>query len=93
MATRAKTQDRRTKNTQIPRTAVLRDGQKVIPKFRLLYRQICSANSREQLLAALLQPEAFLHQPLQAGFVEQIEGEFFVGEHGEGGAFGSGGEF
>jgi hypothetical protein len=41
----------------------------------------------------LLQPESFLHEPLQAGFVEQIEGEFFVGEHGEGGAFGSSGEF
>ena len=42
---------------------------------------------------ALLQPESFLHQPLQAGLVEQIVGEFFVGEHSEGGAFGSGGQF
>jgi len=40
-----------------------------------------------------LQPESFLHQALQAGFVEEVVGEFFVGEHGEGGAFGSGGEF
>jgi hypothetical protein len=39
-----------------------------------------------------LEPEAFLHQPLQAGLVEQVVGEFFVGEHGEGGAFGTGGQ-
>jgi hypothetical protein len=31
---------------------------------------------------ALLQPEPFLHQPLQAGLVQEIVGEFFVGEHG-----------
>ncbi len=40
----------------------------------------------------LLQAEAFAHQALQAGFVEKIVGEFFVGEHGEGGALGAGGE-
>ena len=58
------------------------------------------ANSKAQRCRAfrvtpehLLQPKPFLHQPLQAGFVEEVVGEFFVGEHGEGGAFGSGGEF
>lgn len=41
----------------------------------------------------LLQSEAFAHEALEAGFVEQVVGEFFVGEHGEGGALGAGGEF
>ena len=41
----------------------------------------------------LLQAEAFAHQALQAGFVEQVVGKFFVGEHGEGGALGSGSQF
>ena len=41
----------------------------------------------------LLKPEAFAHEALEAGFVEQVVGEFFVGEHGEGGAFGAGSEF
>jgi hypothetical protein len=40
----------------------------------------------------LLQAEALGHQALQAGFIEQVVGEFFVGEHGEGGAFGASGE-
>jgi hypothetical protein len=44
-------------------------------------------------LKTLLEPESFSHQPLQAGLIEEIEGEFFFGEHGEGGALGSGGEF
>ena len=39
-----------------------------------------------------MQAEAFAHEALEAGFVEEIVGEFFVGEHGEGGAFGAGGE-
>ena len=39
------------------------------------------------------QAEAFAHQPLQSRLVEKIEGEFFVGEHRQGGAFGSGGQF
>ena len=43
--------------------------------------------------SSLLQAEAFAHQALEAGFVEQVVGEFFVGEHGEGGALGAGGEF
>jgi len=37
----------------------------------------------------LLQAEAFSHQALETGFVEEIVGEFFVGEHGEGGALGA----
>lgn len=37
--------------------------------------------------------EAFGHQALEAGFVEKIVGEFFVGEHSKSGALGSGGEF
>jgi len=41
----------------------------------------------------LLQAEALAHEALQAGFVEKVVGEFFVGEHGEGGALGAGGEF
>ena len=40
-----------------------------------------------------MQAEAFAHEALQAGFVEEIVGEFFVGKHGEGGALGAGGEF
>jgi len=36
-----------------------------------------------------LQMESFPHQPLQPGFVEDVVGEFFIGEHGERGAFGS----
>lgn len=42
---------------------------------------------------ALLQVETFPHEPLQAGFVEDVVGEFFVGEHGESGALGSRDEF
>jgi hypothetical protein len=42
---------------------------------------------------ALLEPEAFLHEALQAGLIQQVVGEFFVGEHGESGALGSGGQF
>jgi hypothetical protein len=45
------------------------------------------------LRSRLLQAEAFGHDALEAGFVEEIVGEFFVGEHGEGGALGSGSEF
>ena len=41
----------------------------------------------------LLQAEAFGHEALEAGFVEEVIGEFFVGEHGEGGTLGAGGEF
>jgi hypothetical protein len=37
----------------------------------------------------LLNPEPFLHQPLQPWFVENIEGEFFVGEHGQRRPFGA----
>ena len=41
----------------------------------------------------LLQAEAFAHEALQAGFVKEIVGEFFVRKHGEGGALGAGGQF
>ena len=37
---------------------------------------------------ALLQPEAFIHQPLQPRTVENIVGKFFVREHAESGAAG-----
>ncbi len=40
-----------------------------------------------------MQAEAFAQEALQAGFVEKVVGEFFVGEHGKGGALGAGGEF
>jgi hypothetical protein len=33
----------------------------------------------------LLQPVAFIHQPLQAGFVEDIKRQLLAGEHGESG--------
>jgi len=33
--------------------------------------------------------KSFPHQPLQAGFVEDVVSEFFVGKHGQGGAFGA----
>ena len=36
----------------------------------------------------LLQMESFPHEPLQPRLVEDVVGEFFVREHGEGGAFG-----
>jgi len=36
----------------------------------------------------LLQPEAFIDQPLKARPVENIVGEFFIGEHAESGAAG-----
>jgi len=39
----------------------------------------------------LLQAEAFAHEALEAGFVEEVVGEFFVGEHGGSGAGGGGG--
>ncbi len=45
------------------------------------------------MTSLLLQAKAFAHQALEAGFIEQVVGEFFVGEHGKGGAFGAGGEF
>src|SRR5208282_1070227 len=45
------------------------------------------------LVQTLVQPEAFCHQALQARLVEQVVGQFLVGEHGQGGAFGSGSQF
>lgn len=44
-------------------------------------------------LMRLLQVETFLHEPLQAGFVEDVVSEFLVGEHGQGSALGSGHQF
>ena len=44
-------------------------------------------------MVASLDPEAFPHDALQAGLVKQIVGQFFIGEHGEGGALGAGSEF
>ena len=41
----------------------------------------------------LVQPEAFADQPLQARAIEQVVGEFLVGEHGKGGTLGSSGQF
>lgn len=41
----------------------------------------------------LLQMESFAHQALQAGFIDNVVSEFFVGKHGEGGTFGSGHQF
>jgi hypothetical protein len=41
----------------------------------------------------LLQMESFPHEPLQAGFVDNVVGEFLVGEHSEGGALGPGHQF
>jgi hypothetical protein len=38
----------------------------------------------------LLQAKALVHEPLQAGFVEDVEGELLVREHGQGGAAGAG---
>ena len=39
-----------------------------------------------------LQMKSFSHQSLQARFVEDVVGELLVGEHGQGGALGSGGQ-
>jgi len=38
-----------------------------------------------------LQVEALPHQALEAGFVEKIVGQLFVGKHGKCGAFGASG--
>jgi hypothetical protein len=38
----------------------------------------------------LLQVVALPHEPLQAGLVDDVVGEFLIGEHGQGGAFGVG---
>jgi hypothetical protein len=46
-------------------------------------------SSRWLLLKVISLP----HQPLQARPVEDVVGEFFVGEHGKGGALGAGAEF
>jgi hypothetical protein len=37
----------------------------------------------------LLQTKSFLHQPLQAGLVEDVISEFFIRKHGQRGALGS----
>jgi hypothetical protein len=42
---------------------------------------------------ALLQAEAFIHEPLQARAVENIVGKLFVGKHAQGGAAGVRGYF
>ena len=41
----------------------------------------------------LLQMESLPHQALQARFVNDVVGEFFVGEHGEGSTLVSGHQF
>jgi hypothetical protein len=38
----------------------------------------------------LLQPEALVHEPLQARLVEDIVGEFLIREHCQGGSFRTG---
>ena len=43
--------------------------------------------------ARLLQAEAFADQALEAGFVEDVESQLFVGEHGQGSALGVSDEF
>lgn len=43
--------------------------------------------------ATLLQVKAFPHESLQAGFVQDVVGEFLVGEHGQGGALGTRDQF
>ena len=35
-----------------------------------------------QSAVKLLQPEALPHEPLQAGLVDNVVGQFLVGEHG-----------
>lgn len=50
-------------------------------------------NRLPALPKVLLQVKPFPHEPLQAGFVEDVVGEFFVGKHGESGALGSGHQF
>jgi hypothetical protein len=44
-------------------------------------------------VTVLLQVEAFAHQPLQAGPVEDVVSKFLVRKHGEGRALGSGNQF
>jgi hypothetical protein len=58
--------------------------------------KLCSAEEMGSICPAvgvLLQAKAFVDQALQAGLVEDIEGEFLVGEHGESCALGAGCEF
>jgi len=45
------------------------------------------------MTGSLLEAEAFGHEALEAGFVEKVVGQFFIREHGEGGALGAGGKF
>jgi hypothetical protein len=52
-----------------------------------------STINKSTISDGLLQAEALAHDALQAGFVEEIEGEFLVGEHGESGALSAGGQF
>ena len=35
-------------------------------------------------VGALVEPEAFVHEPLQSRLVQDVEGKFFVGEHAQG---------
>ena len=48
----------------------------------------CGYFSNANRLHELLQMESFPHKPLQPWLVEDVVGEFFVGKHGEGSAFG-----
>jgi hypothetical protein len=65
-----------------PGAASLRWADEDILPYVTVMKDICS-----------LQPEAFVHQSLQSRFVEDVEGEFLVGKHGQGSAFGAGRQF
>ena len=62
---------------------------------RIRSRSVYFFCEREQSWSrpALLQPVSFLHQPLQAGLIDDVIGEFFVWKHGQGGPFGSRDQF
>jgi hypothetical protein len=44
--------------------------------------ETCAGESPARTRNFLLQAVAFPHEALEAGFVEEIVGQFFVGEHG-----------
>ena len=58
--------------------------------FREFLELILSVLIRENPWQVLLKMKSLPHQSLQAGAIENVVGEFFVGEHGEGRALGAG---
>src|SRR4051794_5147106 len=60
---------------------------------RVSVKSPTSRKSQEVGHSALLEVKSFAHQPLQARPIQDVVGEFFIGEHGKGGALGSSHQF